>query len=72
MYIIIVGGGKVGYYLSQALLSEGHEVLILEKDAARCGAICEQLGSVVVRRWLRGANPGRCGNGAGGLVHCRD
>ena len=49
MYIIIVGGGKVGYYLSQALLSEGHEVLILEKDAARCGAICEQLGSVVVR-----------------------
>lgn len=48
MYIIVVGGGKVGYYLSQALLSEGHEVLILEKDAARCGAICEKLGSVVV------------------------
>ena len=49
MYFIIVGGGKVGYYLSQALLSEGHEVLILEKDPAKCGAICEQLGSVVVR-----------------------
>ncbi|MCK5653907.1 MAG: TrkA family potassium uptake protein [Dehalococcoidia bacterium] len=49
MYIIVVGGGKVGYYLSQALLSEGHEVLILEKDAAKCDAICEQLGSVVVR-----------------------
>ena len=48
MYFIIVGGGKVGYYLSQALLSEGHEVLILEKDPAKCGAICEQLGSVVV------------------------
>ena len=31
MYFIIVGGGKVGYYLSQALLREGHEVLILEK-----------------------------------------
>jgi trk system potassium uptake protein TrkA len=49
MYFIIVGGGKVGYYLSQALLSEGHEVLILEKDPAKCGAICEQLGSVAVR-----------------------
>ena len=49
MYFIIVGGGKVGYYLSQALLSEGHEVLILEKDPSKCGAICEQLGSVVVR-----------------------
>jgi trk system potassium uptake protein TrkA len=35
MYFIIVGGGKVGYYLSQALLSEGHEVLILEKDSPR-------------------------------------
>jgi len=49
MYIVVVGGGKIGYYLSQALLSEGHEVLILEKDPTRCGAICEQLGSVVVR-----------------------
>jgi trk system potassium uptake protein TrkA len=49
MYFIIVGGGKVGYYLAQALLSEGHEVLIMEKDPAKCGAICEQLGSVVMR-----------------------
>jgi trk system potassium uptake protein TrkA len=46
MYIIIVGGGKVGYYLASALLSEGHEVLILEKEAAKCDFICEQLGSV--------------------------
>jgi len=49
MYIVVVGGGKVGYYLSVALLSEGHEVLILEKDPAKCGAICEDLGSVVMR-----------------------
>ena len=49
MYIIVVGGGKVGYYLSVALLSEGHEVLILEKDPGKCGVICEELGSVVVR-----------------------
>jgi len=49
MYIIVVGGGKVGFYLTSALLSEGHEVLILEKDPARCGAICEELGSVAVR-----------------------
>jgi len=49
MYFIVVGGGKVGYYLSKTLLSEGHEVLILEKDAKTCEAICEELGSVVVR-----------------------
>ena len=39
----------MGYYLSVALLSEGHEVLILEKDQEKCGAICEELGSVVAR-----------------------
>jgi trk system potassium uptake protein TrkA len=49
VYIVVVGGGKVGYYLSVALLSEGHEVLILEKDPDKCGAICEDLGSVVMR-----------------------
>ncbi|MCK4362005.1 MAG: TrkA family potassium uptake protein [Dehalococcoidia bacterium] len=49
MYIIVVGGGKVGYYLTQALLSEGHEVLVLEKDAKKCELIAEQLGSVCTR-----------------------
>jgi len=27
MYIIIVGGGRLGYYLAKTLLAEGHEVL---------------------------------------------
>jgi len=49
MYIIVVGGGKIGFYLATALLREGHEVLILEKESQRCGFICEQLGSVVTR-----------------------
>jgi trk system potassium uptake protein TrkA len=49
MYIIVVGGGKVGFYLTTALLNEGHEVLVLEKDAKRCDFIAEQLGSVVIR-----------------------
>jgi trk system potassium uptake protein TrkA len=35
MYVIVVGGGKVGYYLSRTLLSEGHEVTLIEKDPAR-------------------------------------
>jgi trk system potassium uptake protein TrkA len=49
MYIIIVGGGQVGYYLAKALLDEGHELLVLEKDAARTAFICNELGSVAVR-----------------------
>lgn len=49
MYIIVVGGGEVGYHLSKILLNDGHEVLIMERDAARCEKLAEELGSIVVR-----------------------
>ena len=49
MYIIIVGGGSVGYHLCKALLNEGHEVLVLDKDAAVCESFEDELGSVCVR-----------------------
>lgn len=32
MFVIIVGGGKVGTYLARALLKEDHEVVVIEKD----------------------------------------
>jgi trk system potassium uptake protein TrkA len=32
MFILIVGGGKVGSYLSRALVNQGHEVVVIEKD----------------------------------------
>jgi trk system potassium uptake protein len=46
MYIIVIGGGKVGYHLAKALLTEGHEVLVIEKDRARIDYICSELGSI--------------------------
>jgi len=46
MYIIIVGGGRLGYYLTRALLDERHEVLVIEKDAAFSQIINNELGSV--------------------------
>lgn len=49
MYVIIVGGGSVGYHLCKALLKEGHEVLVLDKDAAKCENFEDELGSVCVR-----------------------
>jgi len=49
MYIIIIGGGRVGYYLTQALLNEGHEVLVVEKSALVYETIVEQLGSLCLR-----------------------
>jgi len=50
MYVIIVGGGKVGYYLAKELLSEPqHEVLIIEQDGTKCERIAEELGDIVLR-----------------------
>ena len=49
MYIIVVGGGKVGYYLARQLVEDGHEVLVIEKDAAKCQQIAEELGDIVLR-----------------------
>jgi trk system potassium uptake protein TrkA len=49
MYIIIVGGGKVGYYLAKQLVEDGNEVLVIEKDAAKCRRIADELGDIVLR-----------------------
>jgi len=49
MYIVIVGGGEVGYHLAKILLTDGQEVLILEQDAARSEKLADELGSVVLR-----------------------
>ncbi|MSQ09531.1 MAG: TrkA family potassium uptake protein [Dehalococcoidia bacterium] len=49
MYIILVGGGKVGFHLARALLSEGHEVLVIERDRRKCVSINDELGSVVLQ-----------------------
>jgi trk system potassium uptake protein len=50
MYIVVVGGGKVGYYLAKELLEAGHELVILEKTGARARQIADELGSIVLNR----------------------
>lgn len=49
MYIIIGGGGDVGYYLTRNLLRQGHEVLLLEKSSNRTQLLSEELGQSVTR-----------------------
>lgn len=39
----------MGYYLCEALLNEGHEVLVLDKDAAKCERFGDDMGSVCMR-----------------------
>lgn len=49
MYIIIVGGGKVGYYLAKTLLQGEHEILIIERDKRRGEIIASDLGDIILR-----------------------
>jgi trk system potassium uptake protein TrkA len=48
VFVLVVGGGKVGYYLTKELIESGHEVVLMEKDRGRAAQITDELGSVVV------------------------
>jgi trk system potassium uptake protein TrkA len=48
MYIIIVGGGKVGYQLTKLLLSQGHEVMLIEKDRNKFASLVDELGDSIL------------------------
>lgn len=47
-YVLIIGGGKVGYYLAKHLIERGYEVTLCEKDKARAEWITHQLGTVSI------------------------
>ncbi len=46
MYILIAGGGKVGFNLADTLLKMGHEVTLLENDRHRYGILEERFEHV--------------------------
>jgi trk system potassium uptake protein TrkA len=48
MYVLVAGGGEVGFHLAKALIEADHEVMIIESDRHRAQWIEEQLGSVVM------------------------
>jgi trk system potassium uptake protein TrkA len=49
MYIIIVGAGKVGYFLAKRLCQNKHGVSIVEKDKTTCEEIAKELEVLVIR-----------------------
>jgi trk system potassium uptake protein TrkA len=48
VYVVVVGGGKVGYHLTKSLLNEGQEVLVIEKDQAKASRMTRELGATVI------------------------
>ncbi|SRR5258708_1572467 len=47
MYIIVGGGGDIGYYVTKSLFAQGHEVLLIEKGGARYQSLKDELGQSV-------------------------
>jgi trk system potassium uptake protein TrkA len=50
VFVLVVGGGKVGYYLAKELIGSDHEVVLMEKDPRRAAQIADEIGSIVIGR----------------------
>ncbi|MFH1441880.1 MAG: NAD-binding protein [Candidatus Omnitrophota bacterium] len=48
MYLVIVGAGKVGYFLAKRMLLNKHTVSIIDKDKTVCEEIAKQLDALVI------------------------
>ncbi len=46
--VILLGGGKISYYLAQKLLKSGANVKIIERNADRCNELAEILPEAVI------------------------
>jgi len=48
MKVIIIGGGKVVYFLTKSFLSKGHQVLIVNKNKADCEWFAKRIKPTVI------------------------
>jgi trk system potassium uptake protein TrkA len=49
VYILVVGAGKVGYNLTKALMAEGQEVLVIERNQVKVDRILTHLNGTAIR-----------------------
>ncbi|MBR1610876.1 MAG: TrkA family potassium uptake protein, partial [Methanobrevibacter sp.] len=52
MYIVIMGGGRVGLALANLLIENGEDITLIESDEALCADVAAELDALVI-----------CGNG---------
>lgn len=48
-YAVIVGGGKIGYYLTRSLINNNYEVLLMDKSPSVYRTLSADLGDVVMQ-----------------------
>lgn len=49
MYVIVIGAGDLGYYLTQLLVEENHDVVVVDKDPVVCERISNELNVVATQ-----------------------
>ena len=49
MFIVVVGGGKLGTYVAKSLLEQKHEVVVIEKDEKKAARLCQFLNCEIAR-----------------------
>jgi len=47
-YVIISGGGRVGSQLAKALVPQGRDVVIIEKDPKTCDRLASELNALII------------------------
>ncbi len=57
MYVVIMGGGRVGLKLASLLSQEGHDITLIEKDQKICENASSDIDALVI-----------CGNGTDGKI----
>lgn len=48
MYIVIVGGGRIGRYIAKDMVTKGHEVTVVERRAERCEQLVAETDVLVI------------------------
>ena len=48
MYVVVVGGGRIGSAIARWVIDADHEVTVIDMDATKCVALEEELGSIAV------------------------
>lgn len=48
MRIIVVGGGRVVYFLSRSFLSKGHSVTVVNRDGEECQQLARRMNATVI------------------------
>ena len=52
MYVVIMGGGRVGLHLAHSLVVTGHDVTLIESDENLCATAAGEIDALII-----------CGNG---------